>query len=907
MGCGEGGRRVEWGGAMRENESKVKKRGVWGWLGHGLALVLVWAGRGLVWLLILLILVLAYLHLVGVPAVWLDSLWEEAAKEGYFVGVDKVKLRIDRGLVAQGVRLYAREDDPLALVTAEDVAVTVRPLDLMIRRRLVPVLEMRGGAAQVPIGGAEGGRQAFVNVSDVLLRLTFQEGEVVVQALEGRTEGIRFAARGAVYLGAEEDEEDDEPLERPVEMALQLLESLPEAAVEAVETWQSIRFAAPPLVSGTFTIYPDHPEANAWAVALQGGAGRLETLEWESLAAGARWREGRLALERMRLGMGDGGDGEEEQLEGSGWLDSTSGEAYAKVTSSLRPSTVARVLPSEWVSLATNWVDTLDFPLSASAEVGPGPLEGLATQVVARVSMAGGVSARGLSVDGADAEVRLEEGALVVPKAHVSLSEAGIAGDADFSELRLDFSPFRLQMRMDGRLVPTWADRFIPEDLDALHNLLGRFVFRVPSTMRLRIEADDTGTVVVRGPCEATDFDLHGVAVDKASALLGFSNNVVRLRRSLVEKGDTVARGDVEIDLDRQTVRFAAESTLQLAESGGLLGPEVKELLDMFRFEGRTTVRAEGTLDVCSFALNDITAHLDADRAGMGPWLADWIAGDIRVKGYGVEVSNLEADIYGGHVRGGMRFYPVLSDSNWRYEMALDGEDVEFGQFLDATFEMGTNSVRGRLTGGGTLSGYIGDRWAETMAGKGKAKLKDGWLFQVPVFNGLTSVLQLVLPDFSFFAQTDASAKYDIRDGRVWVDDATIEGSLFSVAGKGSYGLDNTLDFDVEVQLLRGGFFARLVRLVTLPVTHMLKFTVTGPLEDAQWRPTNLNPMKLVKLAANGVSSLAGVVGLGDEEQGEAEKAEGKPSRPPKALPMPKAAAGVAAPAAEAGEPAAAK
>ena len=111
--------------------------------------------------------------------------------------------------------------------------------------------------------------------------------------------------------------------------------------------------------------------------------------------------------------------------------------------------------------------------------------------------------------------------------------------------------------------------------------------------------------------------------MDKASALLGFSNNVVRLRRSLVEKGDTVARGDVEIDLDRQTVRFAAESTLQLAESGGLLGPEVKELLDMFRFEGRTTVRAEGTLDVCSFALNDITAHLDADRAGMGPWLAD--------------------------------------------------------------------------------------------------------------------------------------------------------------------------------------------------------------------------------------------------------------------------------------------
>ena len=131
--------------------------------------------------------------------------------------------------------------------TAEEVSAMVRPLDLLVRRRVVPVLEMRGGAAQVPIGGAEGGRQAMVNVGDVLLRLTFQEGEVVVQTVEGRTEGIRFAARGAVYLGGEE-EDDDEPLERPLEMALQMLESLPESAAEAVETWQKIRFAEPPLI-----------------------------------------------------------------------------------------------------------------------------------------------------------------------------------------------------------------------------------------------------------------------------------------------------------------------------------------------------------------------------------------------------------------------------------------------------------------------------------------------------------------------------------------------------------------------------------------------------------------------------------------------------------------------------------
>ena len=108
--------------------------------------------------------------------------------------------------------------------------------------------------------------------------------------------------------------------------------------------------------------------------------------------------------------------------------------------------------------------------------------------------------------------------------------------------------------------------------------------------------------------------------------------------------------------------------------------------------------------------------------------------------------------------------------------------------------------------------------------------------------------MQKVLPGFNLFAQTDASMNFKIGDGKVLAEKAEVEGSLFSVRGEGTYGFDNQLDFEVELQLLKGGFLAKLIRLATLPVTHLLKIHVTGTPADAKWSPENLNPAKLIKL-----------------------------------------------------------
>ena len=123
--------------------------------------------------------------------------------------------------------------------------------------------------------------------------------------------------------------------------------------------------------------------------------------------------------------------------------------------------------------------------------------------------------------------------------------------------------------------------------------------------------------------------------------------------------------------------------------------------------------------------------------------------------------------------------------------------------------------------------------------------VREGLLFQTKLFSGLSAILSKVLPDFTLFAQTDAGGDFTIRNSRVHSRNVQLQGTLFSAKGAGHYSFGGDLDFRVEVQLLRSGPVAALVRLATLPVTRLLELRLTGTFEDPRWRPLNLNPAEL--------------------------------------------------------------
>jgi len=120
--------------------------------------------------------------------------------------------------------------------------------------------------------------------------------------------------------------------------------------------------------------------------------------------------------------------------------------------------------------------------------------------------------------------------------------------------------------------------------------------------------------------------------------------------------------------------------------------------------------------------------------------------------------------------------------------------------------------------------------------------ITEGRIFQIPLFGGLSDFLTRVIPGMSvLLRQTDVQASFVIADGKIHSDEILIEGDIFSLVGQGDYYLDGTLDFTVQVKLLRKHTLAADVfRFVTHPVSKMLEFHLGGTLDSPRWRPVHI-------------------------------------------------------------------
>jgi hypothetical protein len=316
-----------------------------------------------------------------------------------------------------------------------------------------------------------------------------------------------------------------------------------------------------------------------------------------------------------------------------------------------------------------------------------------------------------------------------------------------------------------------------------------------------------------------------------------------------------------------QTLRMDVESTIDARAATRMIAPAVSNFFVPFRLEGPARVRVAGLLDYCNFSLNRLDGHVAAQDFGYGRWKADLAEWDFSVRGRRVAASNMVAEAYGGHAEGSMRLYSLGRDDLWRYEVQLDSvKAVQIDRLLEASIGHPVEKLKGNLYGNGQISGMIGEGQGRTVTGSGRAEIRNGFLMESKLFAGLTSLLGKLLPDFSAFAQTEAGGDYSIRNSRIYSKDIRLEGTVYSIKVAGSFGFDNSLDYVAEVQLLRGGMVASLVRLATMPVTRLLEFRLGGTLAEPTWKPANLTLDVFKKLVGGGEDGGAGNDGGSGEE-----------------------------------------
>lgn len=492
----------------------------------------------------------------------------------------------------------------------------------------------------------------------------------------------------------------------------------------------------------------------------------------------------------------------------------------------------------------------------------------------------------GFPVDSFDADLRLEGDRLSVERAEV------FGGEKDRTRVQVssasfDFATLRYEAFASATGEAADARHFLT---DSQNEYLAWFETVDPvSTTNLSISGT-VGTFDVKLDLDAhvDTLAVNGFPFDSVECHLTLADEALTLSSVRAVRPEGRLLGLTRIAFNPQTVFFDLDSTLDPRVTFDMLGPDVSNFMSRFTVDGPAAIRALGTLDYCNFSLNDLRIHADASHGSFGysTWLADSASFDLALQGMRLHFTNIAARAFGGAIAADAALYPVNTPDRWHFAVQAAATNLQFAEVLDAATAYAatlrdpdgtagsgeapaaTNAAPAKLTGKASgnirIAGYIGEGEQHTIDAVGDVAIRNGRLFQLSLFDGLSALISHLVPDFSFFAQTDATASFRIADATVHVPDAFIGGSLFSVKGAGTCDFDGNLDFRIDLRLLRRGFFSSILRILTLPVTRLFQYTVDGTLDAPTWHATNFDPSKILKNPASIVNALNPIAIIND-------------------------------------------
>lgn len=367
------------------------------------------------------------------------------------------------------------------------------------------------------------------------------------------------------------------------------------------------------------------------------------------------------------------------------------------------------------------------------------------------------------------------------------------------------------------------------------HVTAPRFVFRDQRFDRLEADVNYTNRFLAAGPVrlerDARELVAEGVGYDFATDLLQITN--------------------VVSTLDHRVVASA-------------ISPGFTEKLAPYRFSTPPRVRAEGSIR----PRQPDSANLTFEIAG-GPFAfwrlsASEIAARLQWQGNQLYLTNLEAGFYGGKLTGTASF-DLQDPAHGRYVFDARVRQSSMGELLLEATRGKTNLAQGTFDLDLTVtSAETAD--VHSWDGYGRAELRDGQLWNTPIFGFLSPILNTLIPGLGNNRAKAATATFTITNGVIHTRDLVISCPPATLNYRGTLDFDQRVNAKVEAQVLTEvAGMGPLLGLVLRPVSKLFEFKATGTLSDVHAAP--LYVPRFLFLPLQPLKFLRNLLRTGDERQ----------------------------------------
>lgn len=336
----------------------------------------------------------------------------------------------------------------------------------------------------------------------------------------------------------------------------------------------------------------------------------------------------------------------------------------------------------------------------------------------------------------------------------------------------------------------------------------------------------------------ATNFTFRGEAVDETRGLVHFTNDLILLTDTSLRIGtEWIKAPAAEVRLDVLAVALTnLECRIDPRRVARVVGSNVVETLRPYRFDVPPLAHVNGRI---AFPSGGTDPDIRFDVAG-GPfhfWRlnASEVAGVVHWGNDFLLITNLAASFHQGRLTGevGVRFQRE-NDADIRFSgrllnanlTLLAGDLLQRTNRLEGTISGSFSVVRGRATD------------ARTWSGRGRVEMRDGLLWDLPIFGILSPVLNAVVPGLGNSKARSANASFALERGAFETSDLTIEAGLARLRYHGITDLDGNVDARVEAEILASTpLLGPFISLALSPLSKAFIYKVGGTLDKPQLTP----------------------------------------------------------------------
>jgi hypothetical protein len=400
----------------------------------------------------------------------------------------------------------------------------------------------------------------------------------------------------------------------------------------------------------------------------------------------------------------------------------------------------------------------------------------------------------------------------------------------------------RVSSTLDPRILRPLLDEEQQRGLDLL-------TFKDPPVIGVEIwghgqELERTG---FKGRVALSNFTFRGESASGLQTGLQYTNRFLQFNSPRIQRGAQQMSADgVGVDFAAQLVfltnGFGTAEPMVIARA---IGPHIARAIEAYQFRLPPVAHVHGTIPMHGEKDGDL--HFDLDG---GPF--DWwrfhvprIAGHVHWLGQQVTLTNVWVDFYGGQATGFACFdFSPKDETDYQFAVTTTNSLLQ-PLVRDVFFK--TNHLDGRLAGS-LLVTNAGTADMRSWNGYGNLTLRDGLIWEIPIFGIFSDVLNGVVPGLGSSRATAGTCTYIITNGIIRSDDMDIRSTGMRLQYRGTLDFEGQVNARVEAGLLRdmwlvGPLFSNLL----WPVTKLFEYKVTGSLGDPKAEPVDPIP-KLIFL-----------------------------------------------------------